>query len=343
MDERGVSGGGRPRRRGRVRGFRSRDGFLDLHRFPNRYGALRPLLGRTRHGARHLSPAPRRKAAPHVKSVLLGTLLLLSATAGQAVADTGRSDVRLVYCLADEHRDELRDAALQLDVVRRPSGPAGGTDAVRVPGPEGGVMSLDDWADKHRGDFERVCDAVLAAAGDPPGASADQGGSGGLGGFLDGVYLLVAGAALTLVGQMTERISAERRNRDRQLAVAVQEFRRIAWLYLTAYEQDPETDHAEALRAREALSGLLAQVPGPAPRREAARRLADSLPLTNRLPGSRDGQPLLPRQRKSEADAVRTTLDLQTREVADLRRPAPLWWLPGARGNRPTGAAGPHA
>ncbi|MER7477861.1 hypothetical protein ABTX60_09385 [Streptomyces sp. NPDC126510] len=338
MGEREGSGGGRPRRGGRVRGFRSR------------YGVPRPLCGRALHDGPPLSPAPGRKPAsgrkpaPRWKPVLLGALLLLSATAAQAVADTGRSDVRLVYCLADEHRDELRDAALQLDVVRSPLGPAGGGDAVRMPGPGGGVLSLDDWADKHQGDFERVCDAVLAAAGDPPGASADPGGSGGLGGFLDGVYLLAAGAALTLVGQMTERISAERRTRDRQLAAAVQEFRRIAWLYLTAYEQDPETDHAEALRAREALSGLLAQVPGPAGRREAARRLADSLPLTNRLPGSRDGQPLLPRQRKSEADAVRTTLDLRTREVADLRRPAPLWWLPGARhSDRPTGAGGPHA
>ncbi|MEU1004111.1 hypothetical protein [Streptomyces tibetensis] len=363
MGERGVSGGGRPRRGGRLRGFPSRYGLpircgfpsryglptrcgvlRPLRGFPTRYGVLRSHRGRALHRDPHLSPAPSRKPAPRWKPVLLGALLLLSATAGQAVADDGRSDVRLVYCLADEHRDELRDAALQLDVVRRPLGPAGGADAVRVPGPQGGVMSLDDWADKHRGDFERVCDAVLAAGGDPPGASADKGGSGGLGGFLDGVYLLAAGAALTLVGQMTERISAERRTRDRQLAAAVQEFRRIAWLYLTAYEQDPETDHAEALRAREALSQLLVQVPGPAPRREAARRLADSLPLTNRLPGSREGQPLLPRQRKSEADAVRTTLDLQTREVADLRRPAPLWWLPGARGSdRPTSAGGPHA
>ncbi|MER5831354.1 hypothetical protein ABT116_11070 [Streptomyces sp. NPDC002130] len=332
MSERGVGGGGRPRRAGRVRGF------------PSRHGVLRPLRGRTLQGCPRLSPAPRRKAAAHWKPVLLGALLLLSTTAGQAVADTGRSDVRLVYCLADEHRDELREAALQLDVVRRPLGPAGGVDAVRVPGPEGGVMSLDDWADRRQGDFERVCDAVLAAAGDPPGASSDKGGSGGLGGFLDGVYLLAAGAALTLVGQMTERISAERRTRDRQLAAAVQEFRRIAWLYLTAYEQDPETDHAEASRAREALSGLLAQVPGPAPRREAARRLADSLPLTDRLPSSREGRLLLPRQRKSEADAVRTKLDRKLGEVADLRRPAPLWWLPGARGSdRPTSAGGPHA
>ncbi|MFD5479462.1 hypothetical protein [Streptomyces hawaiiensis] len=303
--------------------------------------------GRLREG-RDLSPGrkpgPRRKIGPRWKPALLGSLLLLPATAGQAVADTGRSDVRLVYCLADGHRDELREAALQLEVVRRPSGPAGEVDAVRVPGPKGGVMSLDVWAGKHRDDFERVCDAVMAAAGDPPGMPAGQGGSGGAGGFLDGVYLLAAGAALTLIGQMTERISAERRTRGRQLTAAVQEFRRIAWLYLAAYEQDPETDHAEALRAREALSGLLALVPGPAPRREAARRLADSLPLTDRMPSSRDGQLLLPRQRKSEADAVRTTLDRKTREVAELQRPAPLWWLPRARGgDRPTSAGGHHA
>ncbi|MFF7891685.1 hypothetical protein ACFZDI_07050 [Streptomyces sp. NPDC007907] len=313
MVERGGSGGGRPRRCGRV------------HRAGRGYGVQRP------------SPAPR------WRPVLLGALLLLPATAGQAAADSGGSDVRLVYCLADDHRDELGQAALRLGVVRRPSRPAG-PDTVRVPGSEGGVMSLDDWAHKHQSDFERVCDAVMAAAGDPPGASADKGGSGGLGGFLDGVYLLAAGAVLTLVGQATERISAERRTRDRQLTAAVQEFRRISWLYLAAYEQDPETDHAEALRARETLTGLLAQVPGPAPRREAARRLADSLPLTDRLPSSREGQLLLPRQRKSEADAVRTTLDLRIREVADLRRPAPLWWLPGTRGSdRPTSAGGPHA
>ncbi|MFF5308215.1 hypothetical protein [Streptomyces massasporeus] len=49
-----------------------------------------------------------------------------------------------------------------------------------MPGPKGGVMSLDAWGDKHGGDAEQVCDAVMAAAGDPPGAPADMGGSGGL-------------------------------------------------------------------------------------------------------------------------------------------------------------------
>ncbi|MFI6851111.1 hypothetical protein [Streptomyces sp. NPDC050416] len=270
-------------------------------------------------------------------------LLLLAATGGAAVADTGRSDVRLVYCLADEHRGELRDAALRLGVVRRPAGTGGGVDAVEVPGREGGVLPLEEWAQAHRGDFERVCDAVLAAAGDPPGASADKGGS-GQGGFLDAVYLLAAGAALTLVGQTTERISAERRTRSRQLVAAVREFRRIAWLYLAAYEQDPDADHAEALRAREALSGLLALVPGPAPRSEAARRLADSLPLAEPLPGSRDGRFLGPHERKSEASAVRTTVDRQARDAGELLRPAPLWWLRRLRGNgRPTSTGGPHA
>ncbi|MET9758908.1 hypothetical protein ABZ016_07610 [Streptomyces sp. NPDC006372] len=268
-------------------------------------------------------------------------LLLLSATAGRAAADSGKSDVRLVYCLADEHRRDLRDAALRIGVVRRPAGAAGGVGAVEVPGRGGGVLSLDEWAERHRGDFERACDALMAAAGDPPGASADQGGSGGLGGFLDGAYLLVTGAALTLVGQMTERISAERRTRGRQLAAAVREFRRIAWLYLAAYEQDPETGHGEVLRAREALSGLLAQVPGPAPRREAARRIADSLPLSDGLPRSRNGHLLQPHERKSEADGVRTMLDRHTRDVADLRRPAPVWWVRGLRGSgRSTSAGG---
>ncbi|MDQ0717768.1 hypothetical protein QFZ55_007220 [Streptomyces luteogriseus] len=43
------------------------------------------------------------------------------------------------------------------------------------------MKSLDAWGDKHGGDAEQVCDAVMAAAGDPPGASADKGGAGGLG------------------------------------------------------------------------------------------------------------------------------------------------------------------
>ncbi|MGW0861525.1 hypothetical protein [Streptomyces koelreuteriae] len=292
-----------------------------------------------RRGSRVRRPHGRARWRP---VLLLGTLPLLPATAGQAAADTGRSDVRLVYCLADEHRGDLRDAAVRLGVVGRVPGPVGGTDAVRVPGGKGGVMSLDDWADKRQGDFARVCDAVMAAAGEPAGASADQGG-GGLGGFADGALLLATGAVLTVLGQKTERISAERRTHGRQLSAAVLEFRRIAWLYLAEYEQVAETDHAEVSRAREALSGLLALVPGPAPRRAAARLLADSLPLADRLPRSRDGELLRPNDRKNEADAVRTILDRQTREVGDLLRPAPVWWLRGSRHDgRPTSSGGQH-
>ncbi|MFC9683633.1 hypothetical protein [Streptomyces sp. NPDC056948] len=294
-------------------------------------------------GERRGSCARRPRKGPRWTPVLLlGTLPLLTATAGQAAADTGRSDVRLVYCLADEHRGELGDAAVRLGVARPAPGPVGGADAVRVPGRKGGVMPLDDWADKHPGDFERVCDAVMAAAGEAPGASADQGG-GGLGGFADGALLLATGAVLTVLGQKTERISAERRTHGRQLTAAVLEFRRIAWLYLAEYEQVAETDHAEVARARTTLTGLLALVPGPAARRAAARLLADSLPLADRLPRSREGQLLQPHDRKSEADAVRTTLDRQTREVGDLLRPALVRWLPGSRhSGRPTSAGGQH-
>ncbi|MFI6370674.1 hypothetical protein [Streptomyces sp. NPDC050546] len=294
-------------------------------------------------GERRGSRARRPRTGPRWTPVLLlGTLALLPATAGQAAADTGRSDVRLVYCLADEHRGELGDAAVRLGVVRRAPGPAGGTDAVRVPGREGGVMSLDAWAGKRTDDFERVCDAVMAAAGDPPGASADKGG-GGLGGFTDGALLLVTGAVLTVLGQKTERISAERRTHGRQLTAAVLEFRRIAWLYLAEYEQVAETDHAEVARARATLTGLLALVPGPAARRAAARALAGSLPLADGLPRIRDGRLLQPQDRKNEADTVRTTLDRQTREVGELLRPAPVWWLRGSRhSGRPTSSGGQH-
>jgi len=257
--------------------------------------------------------------------VLFGVLVWWGVTAAPAFAAPGASgerDAQLVYCLDTAHRGDLVTAAVRLGLLK-----AGATaqDTV-VPTAAGGRMTLEKWAEHSQDDFGRACSALMSAASDSPGAAA--GGSaedGWFMTFLKSLPLLGAGALLTLGGQFSERVSAERRQLTQQLDSGAAAFRAAAREYLADYERRPDADHTAVLAARDALIGPLLQVSGPGARRDTARRLAGELPLARPLPSARDGAFLGLGARAQEAQGVRQSVERQLRTVSDLNGRALYW------------------
>lgn len=281
-----------------------------------------------------------RRAARVRRAVTVG-LLLTSVTAPTAAtaADSGKErDVRLVYCLDTSHRAGLASAGVRLGLLK-PGATADG--AVR---PTGGravaPMTLTAWAERREDDFGRACDALMAAGSESPGSAVPKDEDGWPAALLTQwaqLPLVVLGALLTLLVQFWDRTLGERRQFKKQLETCRQTFRSAARLYLAAYERDPKADHGELLPAREALSGAFAEVEGAGAKGRAARRLADGLPLSQRLPENSEGVPLTPDGRKHEADRIRQLMDRQLLQAADLSRTFPYWWWRALR-DRPPGS-----
>ncbi|MFF7978653.1 hypothetical protein ACFZDK_05920 [Streptomyces sp. NPDC007901] len=264
-----------------------------------------------------------------------GAALLLSAAAPAWAGPAGSKerDVQLVYCLDPARLDSLVAAAVRLRLLRADSttGPAG----VRPVG-SAERLTAQEWADRHEADFSRACSALMAATSGSPATAAGKDGGGGGGGWLtalwQGVLLSAAGALLTLLGQTSERVSAERRELRRRLAAEEAAFRSTARTYLTDYESDPRgADHPAVRAAREALAATLLRVPGPEVRRRAARRLAEGLPLPRPLPAVRNGTVLGADARTGEARGPGEALDTLPGAVSDLDRPPGYWSLRAVR------------
>lgn len=281
-----------------------------------------------------------RRAAPLRRAVTVGLLLtaVTASAAATAAADDGgkERDVRLVYCLDDSHRAGLASAAVRLGLLK-PGATADG--AVEPTGGPAAPMTLTAWAERRDDDFGRACDALMAAGSESPG-SAPEDEDGWLASLLTQwaqLPLVVLGALLTLLVQFWDRSLGERRSFKKRLETSRQTFRSAARLYLAAYERDPKADHAELLAAREALTGAFAEVEGTGARGRAARRLADGLPLSQRLPENGEGVPLGSDGRKHEADRVRQLMDRQLPQASDLSRTFVYWWWRALR-DRPTGS-----
>lgn len=160
--------------------------------------------------------------------VLFGVLVWWGVTAAPAFAAPGASaerDAQLVYCLGTAHRGDLVTAAVRLGLLK-----AGATaQETVIPTAAGGRMTLEKWAEHSQDDFGRACSALMSADSDSPGAAA--GGSaedGWFMTFLKSLPLLGAGALLTLGGQFSERVSAERRQLTQQLDSGTAAFRAAA-------------------------------------------------------------------------------------------------------------------
>ncbi|MEU3840393.1 hypothetical protein AB0E88_10220 [Streptomyces sp. NPDC028635] len=201
-----------------------------------------------------------------------------------------------------------------------------GKNAGAAAGQGGGAMTLQQWAERRQEEFGRACSALMAAASESPGAAArDDGGGGWFTDFLKQVPLLAAGALLTLGGQASERLSAERRQFQQQLAGEESAYRTAVHDYLTAYETDERADHGAVRTARTALARTLNRVPGPRARRDAGRAAADALPLGRPLRGDRDGYLLDTEGRGRYAEEQRSTVEDRLRLIPDLNRSKVYW------------------
>src|SRR5215470_17463814 len=80
--------------------------------------------------------------------IIAATAFLLVMTLWQRFTDSDR-----VYCLSDEHRSELVEAAVVLGLAQ----PADTADRLKVDGQE---ITPRDWWSAHREDFERGCLAL---------------------------------------------------------------------------------------------------------------------------------------------------------------------------------------
>lgn len=283
---------------------------------------------------------PRRSRLPALLTACSAVLLLPASPASATAPAAGEDDIRLVYCLDSAHRDDLVAAARRLGLLRAGGGP--GTDSVR-PKRSRTPMTVERWAERHEKDFARACSALMAAdSGTPSAAGQDKGGDGWLLTFVRGLPLLLAGALLTVGGQMHERVSSERRQSRTQLIADEAAFRTSARTYLAAYEQDPHADHMAVRTARQALAGTLFRAPGPAARRRAARRVAEQLPLAEPLPASQGGRVLGTDARAGEARRAAEAVDGLLGAVAELDRSLVHWSLLTVRernGRRTRGAA----
>ncbi|WP_369245432.1 hypothetical protein [Streptomyces sp. R41] len=322
----GTSGGGglsRGEVEGREAPLSGADALPASQGGPN--GRLWHLPSPSRVGDVHRTSRAGRGCRRTRRAAAVAVLVLLGVTAAPAFAAPGASeerDAQLVYCLDTSHRGDLVAAAVRLGLLKAD---AAAQDTVRPTG-SGGRMTLEKWAERRQDDFGRACSALMAAESDSPGAAAkDTAEDDWFVTLLKSLPLLAAGALITLGGQLSERVSAERRQIKQQLDSGEAAFRTAVREYLAAYERDAHADHTAVLTARDALTGTLAQVAGPGARRSAARRLADELPLARPLPDARDGAFLGTHARAQEAQGVRQTVDGRLRIVPDLNGRALYW------------------
>ncbi|MFD9003373.1 hypothetical protein ACFV0T_20750 [Streptomyces sp. NPDC059582] len=281
--------------------------------------------------AERATAPPRGSRSPvrgaHGFTAACGAALLLAGAAAPvsaAPAASGERDVQLVYCLAAAHRTDLVAAAVALGLLT-PDGTAAG-DSVRPVG-SGGRMTLQRWAGQREDDFSRACSALMTSAAGSRAASAQ--GSGGEDGwfvtFLKGLPVLAVGALLTLGGQLSERVSSERRQSRQRLRTDEAAFRGAARAYLTAYEGDADADHTAVRSARETLTGTLFQVSGPGARRRAAVQAVEGLPLAEPLPSARAGTVFGTDGRAAESRAAGDAVNRVLRAVSDLDRGFAHW------------------
>lgn len=97
-----------------------------------------------------------------------GTALMLSGTPVLAAPNT--TDVSLVYCTSPARRADLVAAVAVLGLAQRGATP----DRILADGRD---QSVEEWRTAHRDQFDRACEALIAARQHDTGAAASGGGT----------------------------------------------------------------------------------------------------------------------------------------------------------------------
>ncbi|MFD5553201.1 hypothetical protein ACFWIA_05085 [Streptomyces sp. NPDC127068] len=271
--------------------------------------------------------AARRPAAfrAAVATLLLAGAALALTPPQTARADSREDDLHRVYCLADDRRSDVAEAAVRLGVATAVPGAA---EELRTgPGADGEV-TVAQWADRQPDDFRRVCRTVMAARGDAP----DKGGGDSPGALGTGLLLAAVAAAFTLLGSAVERGATYRRQRDEALAAAVHAYSYAAESYLAGWQTGAATPHEEVARCRAELATALRGLRDTGSRRRHAQRLAVELPLsdapaTSVRAGAGGFHPLGAQELRAEATRQRGLLADAVAGVEGVNASFAVWHL----------------
>jgi hypothetical protein len=190
------------------------------------------------------------RPGPGVAFVVLCCVLPVGI-AGCSVASTGVSadDQRLAFCLAPERRQELVDTAVNLGVARA-------SDTVDHLSVHDREMAVDKW----RGpEFERACDALMAASRNEAPVSGTPGWLTDLLGTVKAILLLLAGAAFTMVTGGMRDAGTRRRLLAAELRGAAENFAVTSRAFLDA-QLDPHSGAPDDRIVRDRRQELLAKL-----------------------------------------------------------------------------------
>ncbi|MGI8334408.1 tetratricopeptide repeat protein [Actinomadura scrupuli] len=173
--------------------------------------------------------------------------LLPGCSSAQPSADR---DAAAVYCLSQQHRTELTDAAATLGLARN-----GAAGRLIVGGRE---LTVEEWRRTRPADFDRACTALTTSKS----ISAGKNGSSPLQITAVVVIPLVLGAIIALFSAELFRRREQHRIEAERLLNATDAFRREAESYLRAYVGSPSgrPDSHELERLREDLKAELSRI-----------------------------------------------------------------------------------
>lgn len=239
----------------------------------------------------------------------LALIVLWAALAGCSTG-TGAvtNDQRVVFCLASDRRSDLVDAAIQLGLAK-PSRISGRLSV------NGRDIPVEQW----RGpEFERACDALMAASRNQAPPSDIPGWLTNLLTTGQSVVLLLAGALVTLLTGGLKDAGTRRRLLAGELRVVADEFAEICGAYLDAqldHHYSAPTDQLIRDR-RQDLVAKLREV------RALYRSSVDTEPPLTLLTGPlseamlRDWELTDPPDRPGRVDVLRQTLTTLSEQVA---------------------------
>jgi hypothetical protein len=158
-------------------------------------------------------------ALTRLSCVLLLGLGMAASGCSTSNRTEAKNDERIAYCLGETRQAALVDVAIRLGIAR----PESHSGQVVT---QGTRLTLEQWQSRHGTEFNRACDALMAANGHPVRAqpSSTPAWLTDLLATVKAVLLLLAGAALTLLTGGLRDAGTRRRLQAAQLRNATDNF-----------------------------------------------------------------------------------------------------------------------